>query len=145
LSSGSVTGWGGWHARRRTSQLWSQLSALVGCRCTCSFVSPACLRILCGDIFAMKAAGRLVLTKHCWVSLYRSLNLLMPRKLNTPLLCFLELGIWFVNETFCVHYCHMRKDFFAHFGHGQYQVHVRLFQLYPTSLSCHSSRHIENL
>jgi len=57
-----------------------------------SFASPACLRIFGGAILARKAGGRLVLTKHCRVSLYRNLHLVMPRKLNTPLLPFSDLG-----------------------------------------------------
>jgi hypothetical protein len=33
----------------------------------------------------------------------------------------------------------------GHFGHFQGHAHVGLFQLYPTSLPCNSSRHVENL
>jgi len=99
----------------------------------------------CGAILARKAAGRLVLTKHCQVSLYRSLHLVMPRKLNTPLLLFSDLGAWFLNEIFCFLYCGARKAFFGHFGHIQRQAHVGLFQLYPTSLPFHSCRHVENV
>jgi len=62
LSSGSVTGWGGWYAGQRWSRLWSPHSASGGGRCTRSFVSPACLRILGGAILARKAAGSLVMT-----------------------------------------------------------------------------------
>jgi len=78
----------------------SSLSASVGWMCTCSSASPACLRILCGAILARKAAGRLVLTKHCRVSLYRSLHLSVPRILNTPLLLFSDLSAWFVKRYF---------------------------------------------
>jgi len=145
LSSGDVTGWGGWCAGRRWSRLWSLHSASGGGRCTCSFASPVCLRILCSAILATKAAGRLVMTKHCRVSLYCSLHLFMPRKLNTPLLLFSDLGVWFLNGIFCFRYCGARKAFFGHFGHIQRQAHVGLFQLDPTSLPCHSCRHVENL
>jgi len=145
LRSGDVTGWGGWRARRRWSQLWSPHSASGGGRCTCSFTSPACLRILCGAIVARKAAGWLVMTKHCRVSLYRSLHLFMPRKLNTLLLFISDLGTWFLNEIFRFLYSGAREAFFGHFGHIQRQAHVGLFQLYPTSLPCHSCRHVENL
>jgi len=62
--------------------------------------SPACLWILCGASLARKAAGHLVLTKHCWVSFYRSLHLVMRRTLNTPLVLFSDLGAWFHNEIF---------------------------------------------
>ena len=145
LSSGAVTGLGGRRAGWRWSRLWSPHSASGRGRCTCSFASPACLRILCGAILARKAAGLLVMTKHCRVSLYCSLHLFMPRKLNTPLLLFSDLGAWFLNEIFRFLYCGARKAFFGHFGHIQRQAHVGLFQLYPTSLPCHSCRHVENL
>jgi len=45
----------------------------------------------------------------------------------------------------CILNCRARKAFFGHFGHIQRQAHVVLFQLYPTSLPCHSCRHVENL
>jgi len=83
LSSGGVTGRGRLRAGQRWSPLWSPHSASGGGRCTSSFASPVCLRILCGAILARKAAGRLVMTKHCWVSLYRSLHLLCPGN-STP-------------------------------------------------------------
>jgi len=138
LNFGSVSHWGGWRAGQWRSRLWSLLSASVGWRCTCSFASPACLRILCGAILAWKATGRLVVTKHCRVSLYRSLHLFVPRKLTTPLLLFSDLGAWFLNEIFRSLNCGARKAFFGHFGHIQGQAHVGLFQLNPTSLPCHS-------
>ena len=132
-SSGTVTGWGGWRAARRCNQLWNLLSMSGGWRCTCSFACPACLRILCGAISPRKAAGRLLLTKYCRFSVYRSLHLFVPRKLNTLLLLFSDLGAWFLNEIFPVLNCGERKAFFGHFGHSQRQGHVGLFQLYPIS------------
>jgi len=141
----SVSRWGGWRAGQWRSRICSPLSASVGWRCTCSCESPACLRILCGAILAWKAAGRLVLTKHCRVSLYRSLHLAVRRELNTPLLLFSDLGTWCVNEVFRFYDCGARKAFFGQFGHIQGQAHVGLFQLYPTSLPCHICWHVENL
>jgi len=111
LNLRSVSRWGGWRAGQWRSRLWSRLSASVGWRCTCSFASPECLRILCSAILAWKAAGRLVLTKHCRVSLYRSLHLFVPRKLNTLLLLFSDLGSWFLNEIFRFLDCGTRKAF----------------------------------
>jgi len=142
MSSGCVTSWGGWCAAQRWSRLWSLLSASGGWRCTCSFVSPGWLRILCGAIRARMAAGLLVLTKHCRVSLYHSLHLFMHRKLNTPLL-FSDLGAWFLNEIFPIVYCGARTSFIGHCGYIRHQAHVGLFQLYPNSLPCHSCRHVE--
>ena len=109
LSSGSVTGWGGWHSRQRWHQLCSPLSALVRWMCTCSFQSPPCLRILCSAILARKVAGRVVLMNHSWVSLYRSLLLIVPRTLNTPLLLSWDLSVRFLNEIFCFLYCGAQK------------------------------------
>jgi len=74
FSSGVVTGWGGRCSRHRWRRLWSRLSVLVRCRRTCSFASPACLRILWSAIVARKASGHVVLTKHSRVSLYRKLK-----------------------------------------------------------------------
>jgi len=100
LSSGWVTGWGRWCARQTSSRLSSPHSASGAGRCTCFFASPACLRIGCGAILSRKAAGRVVMTKHCRVSLYCSLHLFMPRKLNTTLLLFSDLAGWFLSEIF---------------------------------------------
>jgi hypothetical protein len=133
-----------WRAGQRWSRLWSRLSASDGWRCTCSFASPACLRILCGAILARKTAGRLVLTKHCQVSLYHSLHLFMPRNLNSPLHLFSDLGVLFPNEIFSFLYCGTRKAFFGHCGLIQCQTHVGLFQLYPTDLPGYRCRHVEN-
>jgi len=145
LCSGSVTSCGGWHAGKWLSRLGSQRSASVRWRCTCSFESPACLQILCGAILARQAARRVVLTKHSWLSFYRSPHSLMPRKLNTPLLLFSDLGGGFLDQVLCFLYCGARKAFLGHFGHIQCQAHVGLFLLYPTSLPCNSSRHVEYL
>jgi len=145
LSSGSVTGWAGWRAWQRWSGLWNPLSALGGWWCTCSFACPAGLRILCGANVARKAARRLVLTNHCPLSLYRSLHHFVPRKLNALLLFCSDLAAWFLYEIFSFLNCGTQKAFFGHFGHIQRQAHVGIFQLYPTSLPCHSCRHDENL
>ena len=113
--------------------------------------APVPLRVqrVCG-FFAVpfwqgRPAGRLVLTNHYRVTLYRSLHLFVHRKFNTLLLLFSDLGAWFLYEMFCLLNCGARKAFFGDFGHIQRQVHVVLFQLYPTSLPCHSCRHVENL
>jgi len=148
LSSGSVTGWCRWrrgHAGRMWGRLWSPHTASGGWSCTCSFTSPVCLRILCRAILRRKAAGGLVLTKHCQVSLYRRLHLVMPRKLNTQHLPFSDLGAWFLDKIIHFLVYGARTACFGHFGHIQRHAHVGLFQLYPTSLPCCSWRHVENL
>jgi len=145
MCSGSVTGWGGWFAGWEWSRLCRLHFASGRPSCTCSFESPACLWILGSAILARKEGGRVVLMKQCRVSLFRSLHHFMPRKLNTPQLLFLDLGSWFLYKIFRFLYCGPRKSFSGHCGPYQRQAHVGLFQLYPTYLSCHSSRHVENL
>jgi len=153
LSTGSVTGWGGWCSRQRLRQLWSWLWSWlrsvmlesVGRRCTSPFVSPVCLRIICTAIYPRKASGHVVLTKHSQVSFYHSLHHFMPRNLNTPLLLFSDLGTRYLHQILCFLYCSERKPFIGHFGHVQGQAHVGLVQLYTTSLPCHFSKHVEHL
>jgi len=157
LSSESVTGCGGWGSGQRWrhlwswlwarlwSGLWSLLFASVGWRWTCSFASPACLRILCGAIPARQVSGHVILMKHSGLSFYHSLHCFIPRKLNTPLLLFLDFGARLVDWVLWFFYCGVRKPSFRDCGHVQGQAHVELFQLYTTSLPCHRSRHVEYL
>jgi len=145
ISSGIVTGCGGWHTRQRWRRLGCRLSASVGWRYTCSFASTVCLLNHCGAIFARKASGHVVVTKHSWVSFYRSLHLVMPRKLDTLLLVFSDLDGRFLDQILCFLNCGTERPLFGHVDHIQGQVHIGLFQLYPTSLPCHISRHVENL
>jgi len=49
---------------------------------------------------AWKADSHMIFINHCRVSFHRSLELLMPRKLNSWLLLFLDFGARFLNE-FC--------------------------------------------
>jgi len=126
------------------SELESAL-CFAGWRCTCSFVCRACLRFLRGALSVWKEASHLILKKHCQVTIYCSRHRFMPRTLNTPLLHFSDLGAWFRNELFRLPYCGARDTFFSHFGPIPWQPHVRLFKLYPTSLPCHSCRHVEKL
>jgi hypothetical protein len=92
-----------------------------------------------------KASIRVILTKHCNVFYHRRLNLVMSWKLNTPLLLFSDSGTRFLDQILRFLYCSAREPAFGHLGHIQHQAHVRLFQRYPTSLPCYSSRHVENL
>jgi len=130
-----------YHAKRE----WCRLSASGGWRSTCCFRSPVCLQIRCGTMLARKASGRVVVTKHSRVSLDCSHPHWTPQKLNTPLVLLSDLGVRFLGQILHLLYCGTWKPFFGHFGHIQGQAHVGLFQLYPTSLPCHSSRHVETL
>jgi len=145
LGSLIVTRWHGWRSAQRWHRFWCRLSVSVGWRCTHSFAPPVCQQILCGAVLARKASVRMVLTKHKRVSFYRSFQLFMPRKPNSPLLLFLDFGTRFLDEVLRNLHCGVHKPSCGHFGHIQGQAHVGLFQLYPTSLPWHSSRHVGNL
>jgi len=56
-----------------------------------------------------------------------------------------ELGACYLYEIFRIFNCGVWKAFFGYFGHIQRQAHVGLFQLYLTSLPCHSCRHVKNV
>ena len=75
--------------RRRCRQvwhrIWCQLFELLWRRCTRTFPPPAWLGIVSGAILARKAAIHLIFPKYSWVSYHRSLHILIPRKLNSPL------------------------------------------------------------
>ena len=115
----------------------------VGWRCPGSFASPSRLQYRLGAIWARKASGIVILTKHRQVSVYRSLPHFMPRKFKTPLLHFSDLGMRFLDQTWCFLHCSVRTPAFGHFGHVQGQAHVGLFQLYTTSSPCHRCRRVE--
>ena len=85
------------------------------------------------------------LTKHHRLSFYCSLHHFMPRKHNIPLLLFSQFGARYLNQILHSLYCGSPKPTYGHFCHIQRQAHIGLFQLYTTSLPCHSSRHVENL
>jgi len=101
--------------------------------------------MFCSAILARKASGCVVLLKRYRVSFYRSLDLFMPRKLNTPLLLISDLGARFLDKILHFLYCGVWKPSFGHVGHIQGQAHIEPFQLYPTSLLCHPSRRVEYL
>jgi hypothetical protein len=145
LSSRIVNRWGvrlfakGWH------RLGIQLLVSVGAKKTCSFASQSFLRILCRASLAKKASGRVVLMTYSRVSFYPSLHRFIPRKLNTPLLRISDLSGRFLDQKLRFLHCRVRKPASVHFCHTHGQAHVGLFYLYPTSLSCHSGSHVENL
>lgn len=141
-SAGSVTRFGRSSVAQNLSWLGSWHSASVGWTSTSSFASPAGMPILCNAIGARNSAQCLGLTKHCSVFLYRSLRLVMPRKLNTLDILFSDLGAWFQIVMYRIPYCGMRTGFFGHCGPIQGQLHVGLFLLYPISLPSHTCRHV---
>jgi len=96
-------------------------------------------------ILARKTAIHLIFPNHGQVSVYRSVHLVMPGSHNTPLLLLSNLGSWFLDSLLRFCNCGVQKPCFSHFGHIQGKTHVGQSKLYPTSLSCHSSWHGENL
>jgi hypothetical protein len=74
-----------------------------------------------------------------------SLQMFIPRKLNSLRRLFSDYGMRFLNELLCFLCCATQSPSFGHFGHNQSKEHVRLCMLYPTSLPRHSSRYVENL
>ena len=137
LSCLTVIRWRRWHSGPR-----SQRSS---CRCTCVFGPQASLWIHWCAILARTTAVRLTFPNYCRVSFDCGLLLVMPGKHNTQLLLFSNFSAWFHDELLLFLDCGAQKPMFSHFGHIHAQTHVGLFKLYPTSLSCHSSWHVENL
>jgi len=135
LSSGIVTGWCGWcsgqrwHSgqrwrvgqRWRLGQSWGRLLCRLfgslGWRCTCIFMSPACLKILCSAILVRNTDVCLILTKHRWVSSYCRRHLFIPGKLNTLHICILDFSARFLEQILCFLNCGAQKPSFGHFGH----------------------------
>jgi len=109
--------------RCRSGWMWCR----VWSRCPCDFAHPACLWILRCAIWARKAAIRLIFLNNCQVSFYHSLYLFMPRKLNSPLLLFSDLGTRFLAKVLRFLYWGIWKPSFGYFGHIQGKAHVRLF------------------
>jgi len=121
------------------------LSLSVWLRCSHSSAPPPYLRSLCCAIWASKATVCVILQKHCWVSCYPSRHLSMSEKLNSLSCYFLYFCVMGLHIMMCFLYCSMSTTLFGWFGHVQGKVHVRLYLLYPTSLPCHSGRHVENI
>jgi len=140
-----LTGWCKWRSVQRWRRFWCGPSVSVRWRWTCSFAPPTCLPILWGAIFAREASVPVVITKHSQVSFYHILHHSIPRKLNSPLLLFSDFGTGCLDHLLHILHCSPETPSFGHFGHIQCHSHVGLFQLYPTCLPCHCSRHFENV
>jgi len=123
--SGSVTWWRRWCSGRRLRS--GQTCRRFWTMCATLFPPPPCLPILYCAILAWKAAGRLVVINHCWVSLYRNLHDVIPSELTSSLLHFSDLCSRFLNEFLRFLYCGAREPSFAHLGHIQGKAHIGLF------------------
>jgi len=128
-------------------RLWFFMSAVCVGRAEVHlfFVPPICLQICCSAIVATKASLWVGLTKHRWMRFYHSLHRVMARRLKSPLLHFSGFGLTFCDLLLPLLYWGARTPSFGHFGYLQGQAHVGLFQLHPTSFSCHSSRYVVKL
>jgi len=102
-------------------------------------------RILCCAIVGRKAAIHLILTNCSRVSFTCTLPFSVLRKLNFLLLLFSDCGPRILDQVVRCVYSHAHAPSVGHFGHIQSNDHVRLFELYPTSLPCHSSRNVKTL
>ena len=94
-----------WPSGRRCRRFWW--------RCSGSFAPLVCLQILYCTILARKAAGCMIFINHSWVSFYRRLHLLMPRKLNSLLLLFSDFGARFLNQLLHFLHCGARTPSFG--------------------------------
>jgi len=123
----------------------------VGCHCLVGGGAriPFCLLHVCtihsGDILPIMASIRLVLTKHSPVTLYLSLHIVMPMKLNSPHHRCSDIDAMYPDQVLRFLYCDTWKLSLGHFGYIECHAHVGLFQLHQTSLCCNHSRHVENL
>ena len=102
-------------------------------------------RILCCAIVGRKAAIHLILTNRSRVSFTCTLPFSVLRKRNFLLLLFSDCGPNILDQVVRCLYSHAHAPSVGHFGHIQSNDHVRLFELYPTSLPCHSSRNVKTL
>jgi len=127
MSSRIFTTWCRWHSGRRWRWFWHQLSEMDWWSCTRSFEPPQCLTILCWAIVPIKAAVRLIIISHSWLSFYRTIHISMPRKLNSPLSCSLYFSARFVDQVLHFFYCGVHEPSFGHFCHIAGKAHVRLF------------------
>jgi hypothetical protein len=70
---------------------------------------------------------------------------LCPENSTPHFFCSWAAGPRHLEQILCFLDCGARNLRVGQSGHIQSQAHVGLFQLYPTSLPCHSTRHVENL
>jgi len=145
FSAHFVTGWHSWRSRQTWHWDWCRLLVSVRWRNNLSFAPAECPQILGSAILPTKASISVVMTKYSHLSFYRGLHYSIPSELNSPLLLFSDLGTRLLEQVLGFFYCSAQKPCLGHSGHIQRQAHVGLFQLYPTSLRCHSSRYVGNL
>jgi len=90
-----LTGWYRWRSGQMWPRFWCRLFASLWWRCTRAFAPPRCLGILCCAVLAREAAVRLIFSNRSQVYFHRSLHIIMPRKLNSPLLLVSDFGTRF--------------------------------------------------
>jgi len=140
-----ATRWRRWRSGRIWRQSWSQLYESLWWGCTCAVVPPACLGFLCCSIVARTAVVSLIFPKYSWVSFHCRLHIATLQKYNSPHLLFSDFGATYLDQAWRFLYWVTQKSSFGHFGLIQGKMHGRLFWLYPTSLPCHTCRHVDDL
>jgi hypothetical protein len=102
-----------------------------------------CVQILCCAISARKAAIQKIFKNHSWVMFCCRRKLYMHWKYDSQFCLFSSFRVRLLDDTLRFRNCGARKPSVGQFGHIQTKAYVGLFQLYPTSLPCHSRRHVE--
>jgi len=87
----------------------------------------------------------MIFRNHSQVSISLSLHFPMPRKLNSPLLLFLNFGVRVLAQVLHILYWGVWKVSFGNFGYIWHKAHVKQFKLYPTSSHSHSRRQVKYL
>jgi len=127
LSSGSVTGCGRWYCRKRWcrfgSRLWSQLSASVGGGTSVPLGLQHVCRFYTVPFWQERHPAVWFWQSLSLVAFFCRVQLLMPRKLNTPHLLFSDFSTKFLDQILHFIYYVTQRPFFGHFGH----IHVRGF------------------
>jgi hypothetical protein len=92
LSSRIVAGSHGSCSVQRWRRFWCRLSVSAGWRYTSAFAPPVCLQNLLRNRMAIDSSLRVVLTKHCHMSFYPTLQIVTPRKRTSLLVHFSDLS-----------------------------------------------------
>jgi len=69
----------------------------------------------------------MMIMNHCCAWFYRSLQLFIPKNLNSQLLAFANFNTQLRDPVLCFLNCGARKSFVGHSGHIQGKAYVRLF------------------
>jgi len=125
--------------------MWYQISKSIWWRSTGNHVQPVCLQVLSCTICPRKAGIQSIRPKHSPVCVHRSLHILLYSIFISSCCHFSDLSMRCLDQVLSFLHCGASNPFFGTFLHIEIKAHGRVFQLYQTSLPCHSCRHVENL